>query len=135
MIHISELSRGYVKTAADVVKEGDEVEAQVLSVDAQKRQIRLSLKALQPELPEPERPQKAPRREKHAQNASNEVEMAEPPEDTTPEQTAMQIAWQSAQDRAKSKRRAIRAKREKPGESEREEILSRTLEKRVPTGA
>src|ERR1700690_1210792 len=26
MIHISELARGYVKTAADVVKEGDEVE-------------------------------------------------------------------------------------------------------------
>jgi predicted RNA-binding protein with RPS1 domain len=62
MIHISELSRGYVKTAADVVKEGDEVEAQVLSVDAKKRQIRLSLKALQPEMPEPEKPQKPPAR-------------------------------------------------------------------------
>jgi small subunit ribosomal protein S1 len=135
MIHISELARGYVKTAGDVVKEGDEVEAQVLSVDAKKRQIRLSLKALQPEAPEPEKPLKPPRREKRSKNASNEVEVAEPPEETTPEQTAMQIAWQSAQDRAKSKRRAIRAKREKPGEAEREEMLSRTLEKRLPTGA
>jgi predicted RNA-binding protein with RPS1 domain len=135
MIHISELARGYVKTAGDVVKEGDEVEAQVLSVDAKKRQIRLSLKALQPEVEEPEKPEKQPRREKHSRNPSKEAEAAEPPEDTTPEQTAMQIAWQSAQDRAKSKRRAIRAKREKPDAAEREEILSRTLEKRVPTGA
>ena len=46
MIHISELARGYVKTAHDVVKEGDEVEAKVLTVDYKKRQIRLSLKAL-----------------------------------------------------------------------------------------
>ena len=135
MIHISELSRGYVKTAADVVKEGDEIEAQVLSVDPKKRQIRLSLKALQPEAEEPEKPQKPARREKRSSSTPSEVEIVEPPEDTAPEQTSMQIAWQSAQDRAKSKRRAIRAKRQKPGESEREEILSRTLEKRVPTGA
>ena len=61
--------------------------------------------------------------------------MVETPEDTTPELTAMQMAWQSAQDRAKTKRRAIRAKREQPDASEHEEILSRTLEKRLPTGA
>ena len=135
MIHISELARGYVKTASDVVKEGDEVEAQVLSVDAKKRQIRLSLKALQPEEQEPEKPQKQPRREKHSRSTSEAAEIPETPEDTTPEQTAMQIAWQSAQDRVKTKRRAIRTKREKPDASEREEILSRTLEKRLPTGA
>ena len=135
MIHISELARGYVKTAADVVKEGDEVEAQVLSVDAKKRQIRLSLKALQPEVEEPEKPQKQPKREKRSKRAPEEAEIAEATEDTTPELTAMQIAWQSAQDRASSKRRAIRAKRQKPDASEREEILSRTLEKRLPTGA
>ena len=50
MIHISELARGYVKTAAEVVKEGDDLEAMILSVDVKKRQIRLSLKALQPEV-------------------------------------------------------------------------------------
>ena len=47
MIHISELAHGFVKDAKDVVKEGDEVEAKILSVDAKKRQIRLSLKAMQ----------------------------------------------------------------------------------------
>src|SRR5512135_1359618 len=64
MIHISELARGYVKSAAEVVKDGDEVEAKVLSVDPKKRQIRLSLRALQPEVVEPEKPQRKPKREK-----------------------------------------------------------------------
>ena len=135
MIHISELARGYVKTAADVVKEGDELDAQILSVDAKKRRIRLSLKALQPEVEEPEKPQKQPRRDKRSRKAPEEVEVVEAAEETAPELTAMQIAWQSAQDRANTKRRAIRAKRERPDASEREEILSRTLKKRVPTGA
>jgi small subunit ribosomal protein S1 len=135
MIHISELSRGYVKSAADVVKEGDEVEAQVLSVDAKKRQIRLSLKALEPEIAEPEKPQPKPKREKRGRDASRDEETPEPVEVSVPEQTAMEIAWQTAQERANSKRRGNRVKREKPDASEREEILSRTLEKRLPTGA
>src|SRR5512142_1532106 len=56
MIHISELARGYVKNASDVVKEGDEVEAKIINVDRKKRQIRLSMKALQPEVVEEEAP-------------------------------------------------------------------------------
>ncbi len=135
MIHISELSRGYVKTAADVVKEGDEVEAQVLSVDPKKRQIRLSLKALEPEPEEPEQPQPKPKREKRARTPAPDEQTSEPVEASVPEQTAMEIAWQTAQERATSKRRANRTKREKPDSSEREEILSRTLKKRLPTGA
>jgi len=135
MIHISELARGYVKTAGEVVKEGDEVEAKVLSVDPKKRQIRLSLRALQPEIVEPEKPQKKPKRDKPARTSAQEQEMPEPAEALVPEQTAMQIAWQTAQDRAKSKRRATRMKRDRADSSEREEILSRTLEKRLPTGA
>src|SRR5574340_659865 len=42
MVHISELARGYVKEAKDVVKEGDEIQAVILSVDPKKREIRLS---------------------------------------------------------------------------------------------
>jgi small subunit ribosomal protein S1 len=135
MIHISELARGYVKSAGEVVKEGDELEAKVLSVDPKKRQIRLSLRALQPELVEPEKPPKKPRREKPGRNTPPVEESSEPPEPIIPEQTAMQIAWQTAQDRAKSKRRATRMKRSKTNSSEQEDILSRTLEKRLPTGA
>ncbi len=45
LIHISELAHGYVKTTADVVKEGDEVEAMILDVNKKKKQIKLSLKS------------------------------------------------------------------------------------------
>ena len=51
LVHISEMAHGYVKVPGDVVKEGDEVEAQVLEVNRRKKQIKLSMKAL---LPEPE---------------------------------------------------------------------------------
>jgi predicted RNA-binding protein with RPS1 domain len=135
MIHISELARGYVKAANDVVKEGDEVEAKILSVDEQKRQIRLSMKALQPEIVEPDKAPREPKRGKRAKVEPVPQEAPDADEPALPQPTAMQAAWQSAQDRAKSKGKVSRAKRAKPLTSEREEILSRTLEKRLPTGA
>jgi hypothetical protein len=52
-----------------------------------------------------------------------------------PELTGMQIAWQTAQERAKSKSKSQRSKRSKSNSPEQEEILHRTLEKRLPTGA
>lgn len=136
MIHISELARGYVKAANDVVKEGDQVEAKILAVDAKKRQIRLSRKALQPEeIAQPEQPPREPRRAKPAKTAQRPEEEIESPEAAAASLTAMQIAWQTAQDRAKSKSKTARAKRVKRGASEQEDILSRTLKKRLPTGA
>jgi small subunit ribosomal protein S1 len=134
MIHISELARGYVKNASDVVKEGDEVEAMVLTVDRKKRQIRLSMKAIQPEIIEEEKPERENRRGKKNRKAEKEVDAQQIEENLEPELTAMQIAWQSAQDRAKS-RKAQKSKRIKNSTIEQEDILSRTLEKRLPTGA
>lgn len=54
LIHISELEYRRVHRVTDVVKEGQEVTAKVLSVDLPKRRIALSLKALQarPEAPQ-----------------------------------------------------------------------------------
>jgi small subunit ribosomal protein S1 len=49
LIHISEMAHGYVRQPSDVVNEGDEVEAQVIDVNRKKKQIKLSIKALQPE--------------------------------------------------------------------------------------
>jgi small subunit ribosomal protein S1 len=136
MIHISELARGYVKAAGDVVKEGDEVEAKIINVDRKKRQIRLSMKALQPEIVEEEKPVQEIKRGKRGKK-SEENEMPAEEAKTEPELTGMQIAWQTAQERAKTKtkRERAKAKRSKGNSSEREEILSRTLEKRLPTGA
>jgi small subunit ribosomal protein S1 len=53
LVHISELAHGRVFRAGDVVSEGQEVEVKVLSVDAEKQRISLSLKAL---LAPPEKP-------------------------------------------------------------------------------
>ena len=46
MVHISELAEGYVASVGQVVSEGQNVEAKVLSVDESKRRIALSIKAL-----------------------------------------------------------------------------------------
>lgn len=70
LVHISELSNKRVVRVSDVVKEGDEVEVMVLSVDPSARRISLSMKSLMSEPqaaatpePEPEPAQKVqPRR-------------------------------------------------------------------------
>ncbi len=46
-IHVSELASDYVKDPHDVVKVGDQVRVKVLHVNPQKRQIDLSIKALE----------------------------------------------------------------------------------------
>jgi small subunit ribosomal protein S1 len=47
LIHISELSHKRVWRASDVLKEGEQVEVQILSVDAEAQRMSLSLKALE----------------------------------------------------------------------------------------
>ena len=134
MVHVSELTRGYVKAPGDVVKEGDEIEAVVLEVDRKKKQIKLSMKALIPEMIEEEKPEREQRkpRGKHGKKREEEyVEIDDTPKE--PELTAMQIAWQMAMERSGNKVKAVKVKSVKSAR-EQEEILSRTLDKRVPTG-
>ena len=47
LVHISEMAHGYVRTPNDVVKMGDEVSVKVLKVNRRKKQIKLSMKALE----------------------------------------------------------------------------------------
>jgi ribosomal protein S1 len=132
MIHVSELTQGYVKTPGEVVKEGDEVEAKILNVDRKKKQIKLSMKALQAGIEElkPAREEKKGKRS-HKKETAEAVEKEEPKE---PELTGMQIAWQEAMSKANAEK-AFKVKRAKSGISaEQEELLNRTLEKRLPTG-
>ena len=58
LVHISELSHKRVARVSDVVKEGDEIEAVVLSVDPKARRISLSMKNVNAP-PEPEAPPQA----------------------------------------------------------------------------
>src|SRR5574338_223060 len=142
LVHVSELTRGYVKTPGEVVKEGDEVEAMVLDVDRRKRQIRLSMKALIPETVEEDRPQREERKprsdakpRKSRSKPQEEAAYESAPEASSePELTAMQIAWVQAQERAKSRNQQQKAKRaSKTSSRESEDIFNRTLEKRLPT--
>ncbi len=135
LIHVSELAHGYVKTAGDVVKAGDEIEAKVLDVDRRKRQIRLSVKALQ-ELPiEEEAHEFVESKGKSKRKGKKQEESFEMQEEVSnePQYTAMQIAWQQALDKANGKKN-IRAKSIKGTSKEQENLYSSTLEKRIPTG-
>jgi small subunit ribosomal protein S1 len=144
LIHVSELTRGYVKTASEVVKEGEEVEAKVLDVDRRKRQIRLSMKALQPEVVEEVKPEREERkrtpsgggdkRKGKGGKKQEEVFQMEVEAPTEPQFTAMQIAWQQALDRSKAHGK-VRSKSYKSATEEQEKLFNRTLEKRVSSGS
>lgn len=47
LVHISEMAHGYVRQPTDLVKKGDIVEVKVLKINRRKKQIKLSMKALE----------------------------------------------------------------------------------------
>lgn len=140
LMHISELSRTFVKNTSDVVKIGDEVEAKIIDFDRRKKQIKLSMKVLQPEIV-PEKKEepvekevsdapkiKHDRRDKKKFAKVEEVELEDDLEPAEPELTAMELAWQAAKDKANHKRQnEIKAKKNRSVSDEQEDILSRTL--------
>lgn len=149
LVHISEMAHGYVKVPSDVVKEGDEIEAQIIDVNKRKKQIKLSMKAIQPE---PEkiveektetpaaRPSARPSREKktdHKPRRKSDVDnsdlMESINEPAEPEPTAMELAMREAMEKAKERKKRQETKKVKTSSAEQEEILSRTLENKVQT--
>jgi len=124
LIHISELSHSYVRTPGEVVREGDEVEAKVLEVNRRKKQIKLSIKALL-ELPEPMQEQQNSRKQK-------QQEPEEPAKE--PELTAMEIAMRQAMEKSEGEESSTSKKKSRKANaasSEQEDLLSRTLEKKI----
>jgi ribosomal protein S1 len=105
LIHISELADYRVEEVSDVVKTGDEVQVKVIGVDPRKRQIKLSIKALDVPDEEPE-----------------DVEEAG--------LTAMQIAMQRAQAQAAGRGSRRQKRREDRGRQDQEDAISRTLANR-----
>ncbi len=126
LVHISEMTHDYIKTVGDVVKEGDEIEVKVLNVDKRKRQIKLSMKALE-EPPVKEVKEKEFRPAKASEQASAVDE--ETREEPIP--TAMEIALREAMERSKEKHPAEAAnkgkRKAKGATNELEQILYRTL--------
>jgi len=101
MVHVSELAHGYVKTPGEVVKEGDEVEAKVLEVNRKKKQIKLSMKALEAVVEELKPAKREDKKSQGKRGPRKEVaETYEPEEPKEPELTGMQIAWQEALNKA-----------------------------------
>jgi ribosomal protein S1 len=134
MVHVSELAHGYVKTPSEIVKEGDEVEAKVLDVNRKKKQIKLSMKALEPEVEEFKPVKKEVKRGGKRGPKREEADTPQQQEEKEAELTVMQIAWQEALNKANTER-SFKVKRSKSNLSqEQEDILDRTMKKRLPTG-
>jgi len=126
LVHISEMTHDYIKTPGDVVKEGDEIEVKVLDVNRRKKQIKLSMKALE-EKPAPPPKATQPRKEK-------EKESMEEGEKEEPIPTAMEVALREAMERTQAQEQAPRSKNKRQvsvEEREMENILNRTLENKV----
>jgi small subunit ribosomal protein S1 len=138
LIHISEMAHGFVKSAGDVVKEGDELDVMVLDVDRRKRQIKLSIKAL---TPEPEREESSQHTERPAGKGRGprkprQEEFQVEPEPTVPEPTTMEILLKEAMEKASAKQKyekREKARAIKKVDEDQEEILARTLENKVQT--
>jgi len=132
LVHISEMTHDYIKSPTEVVKEGDEVEAKVLNVNRQKKQIKLSMKALE------EKPVKVARDVLHGK-PSPKAEKAAPAQEAVkeaPDPTAMEVAFREAMERSTEMAPEAPTKSKKPAVSQEEmdKILSRTLEQKVRTG-
>ena len=139
LVHVSEMGHGYVKTPADVVKEGDEIDVMIIDIDRKKKQIRLSMKAL---LPEPEvveeklkpertksaRPKGKTSKKRENQNDFDAADMLKV--DPTP--TAFETAWQAALEKSKL-HRSLKSKRSKSNDDSNDTILDRTLQNRIKT--
>jgi uncharacterized protein len=62
LVHISQLSAGYVRDPHDVVAVGDQVRVWVASIDAERRRVALTMIAPGTERVRPEKPRRPPRR-------------------------------------------------------------------------
>jgi len=134
LVHISEMTHGYIKAPTDIVKEGDEVDVQVLEVNRRKKQIKLSMKALEEK---PDVLTKVTQQVKEKEKDKDRGKQDEVAEKEVPVPTAMEMALREAMERSKSKAPAGKVKsKRKPAENEDEleRILSRTLQHKVRTG-
>ena len=125
LVHISEFTHEYIRKPEDFLKEGDEVKVKVLGVNRRKKQIKLSMKALEEKPEKPEKPARGGRKEKIAEQVQAEKEEPVP--------TAMEMALREAMERAKTREEeeAPKARRRSGKKQDMEKILSRTLEQRV----
>ncbi|MBN2306217.1 MAG: S1 RNA-binding domain-containing protein [Anaerolineae bacterium] len=115
LVHVSELAKGYVGDPNEVVNVGDDIEVKVIGINRRKKQIDLSVRALE----EP---------------AAVAAILADEEEDDVP--TAMELALRQAMedsgmempDRGRAKKTKRRNKKATKHRQEREDIFARTLQ-------
>ncbi|NPA92270.1 MAG: 30S ribosomal protein S1 [Chloroflexi bacterium] len=101
LVHISEMTHGFIRSPRDLVQEGDEVEAKVIAVSRRKRQIKLSMKALEPKPEEiMKEVNREPRKAKKAASGANGGSKAAAAEDYVP--TPMEMALLEALKKARA---------------------------------
>ena len=136
LVHVSELTHGYVRDASEVVSIGEEVEAKIIDFNRRRKQIKLSMKAMQPGLDEidgvkitPARPNR--RGKKGRPSSEKKSSESETPVENEP--TFMEIALREAMDKAgvDQPETESRSKRTKNVSNEQEDILKRTLKQRA----
>jgi small subunit ribosomal protein S1 len=104
LLHVREMSSGYVRHPSELVKIGEEIEVRVLKLDRRKRRIDLSMLGIE-----------------------DKIE-ADDDDEEEPTQTAMEIALERARTHGQTRRGQERRQAESsPDLSEREDILARTL--------
>jgi small subunit ribosomal protein S1 len=132
LVHISEMTHGYIKSPGDMVKEGDEVEVKVLDVNRQKKQIKLSMKALE-EPPVKVVKETPPPQPKEQPKPVSQAEPEEEAEEAVP--TAMAMALREAMERSKEREieQPTKGKTKTKSTSQIESILERTLQNRSRT--
>lgn len=110
LLHVREMSTGYVEHPKEMVSVGDEIEVRILRIDRQRQRIDLTRQGLEEEVvaePEPEE---------------------EPEAEEVAPQTAMEVAMERARaDRTRGAGERRAEKKRKDEDAEREEILERTL--------
>lgn len=117
LVHVSELAHDFVKAATDVVTAGETIQVKVLKIDAKKKQVNLSIKALQ----------EAPARdESEAQPHENVAEVII--EEEEPMTTAMAIALEKLGAVKRQPRRRKRMQRTKRTKRiDMDAVVARTL--------
>jgi ribosomal protein S1 len=102
LLHVREMSSGYVRHPSDLLQVGDQVEVRILKVNRRRRRIDLSMMGLE----------------------IDEVQQDE--DEQAPRKTTMEIALERAQAQKRAQERGPQ-KRRQPDLSERESILERTI--------
>jgi small subunit ribosomal protein S1 len=106
LLHVREMSAGYVRDPSELVKIGEEVEVRILKVDRRRRRIDLTMMGI----------------------ADQQIIEEDAEEGEVDNRTAMEIALQQAQAQRAPGRRHGKRRSPDPDLSEREDILARTLE-------